>query len=247
MPIRFGRRSCNIIGKVAVAWLLFSALASPVHAENVRAEDYSAFWLWAGVKPQKALGNAEELFLLAGEVRDNDKPHIISQRSATPHLNGPKVWIVYRAQTLAWDENIILDVLAHIETWREAGNNMAGLQIDFDAGTKSLARYATFLAEIRARLPEQYRLSITGLLDWSANGDPAGLDALAGVVDEVVLQIYQGRRVIPGYQSYLTKLATLAVPFRIGLLQGGEWDPPATLSKNPNFKGYVVFLLNNPT
>ena len=63
-------------------------------------------------------------------------------------------------------------------------------------------------------------------------------------VDEVVLQIYQGRRVIPGYRDYLRRLDALKVPFRIGLLQGGEWDAPAGLEANPNFRGYVVFLLN---
>ena len=82
------------------------------------------------------------------------------------------------------------------------------------------------------------------MLNWSANGDPAGLDALAGVVDEAVLQIYQGRRVIPGYESYLSRLGRLKIPFRIGLLQGGEWSVPPGLESHPYFRGYVVFLLN---
>ncbi len=30
----------------------------------------------------------------------------------------------------------------------------------------------------------------------------------------------------------------------IGLLQGGEWQPPENLSLTPNFQGYVVFLRN---
>ena len=102
----------------------------------------------------------------------------------------------------------------------------------------------TFLKSLRARLPKQYKLGITGLLDWSANGDPKGLDALAGVVDEFVLQIYQGRRVIPGYSAYLAKLDRITIPFRIGLLQNGEWTPPPGLASNPQFQGYVVFLLN---
>ena len=78
---------------------------------------------------------------------------------------------------------------------------------------------------------------ITVLLDWSNNGHPEGLDALAGVVDEVVLQIYQGRRVIPGYSAYLAKLGRITVPFRIGLLQNGEWTPPPALAANPRFQG----------
>jgi len=80
--------------------------------------------------------------------------------------------------------------------------------------------------------------------DWSAHGDPAGLDRLAGTVDEVVLQIYQGRHVIPGYAGYLSRLGAMKVPFRIGLLQGGEWRAPPGLETNPKFRGYVVFLRN---
>ena len=97
---------------------------------------------------------------------------------------------------------------------------------------------------LRRWLPPRYRLGITGLLDWSANGDPRGLDLLAGTVDEAVLQIYQGRHVIPGYAGYLARLGGMRMPFRIGLLQGGEWRTPAILLTNPWFRGYVVFLRN---
>lgn len=240
MPTRIGRRSFSIIGSAALA----CCLARNTFANPVRAEDHSAFWLWAGVKPQPALEAAKELYILAGEVRDDDNPHIISQRSATPRVSNANVWIVYRAQTINWDEGIVKLILAKTVEWQAAGNKVTGLQIDFDAGTKNLERYAAFLATFRSRLPAKLKLSITGLLDWSANGDPAGLAALGDVVDEVVLQIYQGRRVIPGYQDYLGKIQRLPVPFRIGLLQGGEWQPPTGLESNPFFKGYVVFLLN---
>jgi hypothetical protein len=224
--------------------LALMTLAAPARAEMVRVEDHDSFWLWAGVEPQAALFGAKEIYLLAGEVSDRGPTHVISQRSAIPHVIGPDVWIVYRAQTVDWNEAVVADVLVHVESWRAAGNKIVGLQIDFDAGTKHLERYAEFLAQLRARLPNQYRLGVTGLLDWSANGDPAGLDALAGVVDEVVLQIYQGRHVIPGYESYLERLKRMKVPFRIGLLQGGDWHPPADLAANPCFRGTVVFLLN---
>ena len=134
--------------------------------------------------------------------------------------------------------------MAQITRWRAAGNRVVGLQIDFDARTRHLTDYAAFLLDLKRRLPTDCALSITGLLDWSANGDPAGLDALAGTVDEVVLQIYQGRRVIPGYAGYLDRLHRLKVPFRIGLLQNGEWHEPSGLRANTEFRGYVVFLLN---
>ena len=62
----------------------------------------------------------------------------------------------------------------------------------------------------------------------------------------MVLQTYQGRRTIPGYQAYMARLGRLKVPFKIGLLEGGEWTAPADLAANPWFRGYVVFLKNMP-
>ena len=54
----------------------------------------------------------------------------------------------------------------------------------------------------------------------------------------------QGRHVIPGYERYLNRLDHLKIPFRVGLLQGGEGNEPYGLSSNPWFRGYVVFLQN---
>ena len=244
MATQFGLRHSSIIGKFLACLAALFCSVGIAQAEIVQAESYPAFWLWAGVQPQPALQQAREIYLLAGEVSGNSHPHIISQRSAAPHLTGPKVWVVYRAQTIAWNDAILDDILAHLEAWRSNGNNIIGLQIDFDAGTKHLENYARFLKTVRAQLPRGYQLGVTGLLDWSAHASPEGLQALSGTVDEVVLQIYQGRHVIPGYEAYLAKLTDLNVNFKIGLLQGGNWVAPRSLANNPFFKGYVVFLLN---
>ena len=169
---------------------------------------------------------------------------------AAAHENLPRVrhaelWMVVRVETLAWPPAVHDQFLAQLARWEAAGNRLVGLQIDFDAGTRHLEGYARFLRDLRARVPDRYRLGVTGLLDWSSNGDTAGLDALAGTVDEVVLQIYQGRRVIPGYAAYLRNLDRMHMPFRIGLLQGGAWQAPTGLAANPWFRGYVVFMQNS--
>jgi len=210
----------------------------------VDARQYDAFWLWAGVKPQPALTHASRIYLLQGAVVGGDVARLVAQRPAVPRIRHAEVWMVFRVETLAWNPQIHAQLLAALDRWQRAGNRVAGVQIDFDARTRHLSSYAAFLKTLRARLPTRYKLGITGLLDWSANGDPEGLDRVAGVVDEVVVQIYQGRHVIPGYRGYLAKLGRLHVPFRIGLLQGGEWIPPPGLTANPRFRGYVVFLLN---
>jgi hypothetical protein len=216
-------------------------------ADVVRAADYDAFWLWAGVKPQPALAGARTLYILQGQVAasggDGDG-RLIAQGGAVPHLHGGEIWLDYRAHTLRWSPAVYDQILARLRRWRVAGDPVMGVQIDFDSGTRHLADYAAFLRDLRGRLPADCRLSITGLLDWSSQGDSAALDALGGVVDEVVLQTYQGRRTIPSYQAYMASLGRMTLPFRIGLAEGGDWIPPPGLAANPWFRGYVVFLSN---
>jgi hypothetical protein len=232
----------------AIAVLLVVLLWTPAAQANPAAvEDTDSFWLWAGVQPQPVLARAQRLYLLQAEVKATEPARLVAQRAAVPRLATKEIWMVIRVETLDWPDAVYAQVLASLERWRAAGNKVVGIQIDFDAATRHLDTYATFLTDLHHRLPPDCRLGVTGLLDWSAHGDAAGLAALAGVVDEVVLQIYQGRHVIPGYERYLAGLDRLRLPFRIGLLQGGDWQAPAGLAENPWFNGYVVFLVNPVT
>lgn len=227
-------------------WLLLCAPWGVLSAAPVKAEQYHAFWLWAGVRPQPVLAQAHTLYLLQGQI----DPHGAEGRGrlrAQGPAAGPlqaELWLVYRAHTLDWPDEIVPQLLARVERWRRHGNRVRGIQIDFDVGTRHLARYASFLEQLRQRLPADCGLSITGLLDWGSNGDPMVLNRLGKTLDEVVVQTYQGRHSIPDQQRYLPRVAQLRLPFRIGLVQHGEWRAPKELETNPWFRGYVVFLLN---
>ena len=242
-----GRR-CGCAAALAVTLGLALGLASSAAAGTVRAADYDAFWLWAGVQPQPALERARTLYILQGQVapgsRADDEGRLIAQGGAVPHLARGEIWLDYRAHTLRWSPAVYAQILARLARWRAAGDPVVGLQVDFDSGTRHLADYAAFLKDLRARLPADCRLSITGLLDWSSQGDSAALGALGGVVDEVVLQTYQGRHTIPGYAAYLARLSRMTIPFKIGLVEGGDWTAPPDIAANPWFRGYVVFLKN---
>lgn len=225
-----------------VACLLLTS-CQPVPS-TVDAAEYDSFWLWAGVKPQPVLDSARTIYILEGEVRGSDRPRLISLRPATPQVQHAELWIVYRVETIRWNEPIYEQVLRDLARWRRAGNRVEGVQIDFDAATKGLSGYAEFLRTLRKRLPSDSALSVTGLLDWSSQGDVADLNQLAAVVDELVLQTYQGRSTISGYEKYLASLKRIDMPYKIGLVQNGEWKAPAALAKDPNFRGYIVFLVN---
>ncbi len=211
----------------------------------VDANQYEAFWLWAGVKPQPVLDEAKAIYILGAEIRAPDRGGLQVLRPFPPDSEKVDIWLVVRLETLELSESDFAAILDLATRWSLVGNKLAGVQIDFDANTRGLDIYATFLGDLRQRLPKKYRLSITGLMDWSANGNSQHLQELAGVVDEAVFQTYQDRDTIPGYEKWLRNLDDLPMPFRIGLVQGGEWLEPDILSKNPNFKGYVIFLLNS--
>lgn len=219
-------------------------LARPLAAATVMAERYQAFWLWAGVRPQSVLAQAQTLYLLQGEVRRDGELVVLGP--PVSRLKFPQLWLSYRVQTLSWPDGVLRDLLRQRAAWQAAGNPVIGLQIDFDAATAHLAQYAGFLRRLRAQLPDDCQLSVTGLLDWSANGEVAELNGLKGTVDELVVQTYRGRQTVTRYTAYLPSLLRLTLPFKLGLVQGGEWDPAwqRRLARLPNYAGEVVFLLN---
>jgi hypothetical protein len=230
-----------------LAWLLLLLSTSATAA--VDARDYDAFWLWGGVNGQPVLAQAKTLYLLQGQIsiakRDpQQRVNFIAQGMSVKALPQPDLWIVYRAHTLHWPESIYRQLFGQVERWKRAGNHVVGIQIDFDARTRYLNEYVEFLRDLRQRLPGEYRLSITGLMDWSSNADPAAIGQLKGIVDEVVVQTYQGRHSIPDYGAYLPRINRLGLPYKIGLIQGGEWQVPGYLQGSEWFRGYVVFLQN---
>ena len=223
---------------------MLTAGCAPGGQGRVDPRGFRAFFLWAGVRAPAWLGDAEEVYVLSGEVRRGDPARIAVLRPQPPRGVSAALWLVIRAERLDWSAADFAQILADLRRWEGMGNQVRGLQVDFDAATRGLAGYATFLADLRRRLPARWRLSITGLMDWSANGDPAALAGLAGVVDELVVQTYQGRATIPGYEAYLARIARLPVPYKVALVEGGEWREPPGLARDPQFRGFVVFLVN---
>ena len=226
---------------LAGAVLVSCQQAAPVGRVDPAA--YDQFFLWAGVAPPAAVDRASVLYILGGEIRRGGPVRLVDMRAGVPRGLKAKVWLVVRAERLDWDVQTWQTITGMLARWRAAGNRLEGLQIDFDAATEGLGGYRAFLADVRRRLPPGTRLSITGLLDWSANGDPEALAALAGVVDEVVIQTYQARTTIPGYAAYFRHIDQLPILHKIALVEGGEWTAPEALARDRRFSGYVVFLL----
>ncbi|UIP06171.1 DUF3142 domain-containing protein [Erythrobacter sp. SDW2] len=214
--------------------------ASP--SGTVDAADYRAFFLWPGVEPVPQMQGADAVYVLWGELRkaDPDRSEVLFQ--GVPQGRASELWLVVRAERTDWGDGAYSQLLAAAGRWNRDGR-LTGIQIDFDSSTGELRGYAAFLARLRQRMPDGLKLSATGLLDWPANASKADLAALAGALDEIVIQTYQGSTTIPEYADYIAAVRRLPMPYRVALVEGGAWEAPPDLSSDPNFKGYVVFLL----
>lgn len=233
--------------RVVWLWALVMVLLAPAVKAQVLAEDYRQFWLWGGVHPQAALDRATDVYVLQGEVMRAGDQALLQVQGATPTLFPvERVWLVYRVRSLDWSPRVIAGVVNQWQYWKTTGTHMEGIQLDFDARTYHLAAYADFLRELRRQLPRDAKLSITGLLDWTKTGDVGALNGLRGTLDEMVVQTYKGRSTVPDYARYLSSLSALRIPFKVGLVQGGAWDPvwQARLGKLAFYRGEVVFLVN---
>jgi len=219
---------------------------SAVTSDQVNANDYDAFWIWGNIKSTPYLSNAKEIYILQGEVRlEKSSNHsiLIQQGISVVKIPHQKVWLVFRNHHLNWQSTEIENILQRVLQWESAGNHIQGIQIDFDVPTKNLKAYGLFLQQLRKQLPQHYQLSITSLMDWGNLRDPDTLRLFRENIDEMVIQTYQGSTTIPNYQAYLTKASTLKLPYKIGLVQHGKWDHQLKFDTDPNFKGFVVFLL----
>lgn len=239
-----GKTTAYLLVKLFVSYLLIS----PLCFANVDATHYDEFWLWSGIKSQSVLEKASTIYLLRGQIIQNynNNTYLLNQRGFITPQSNQSVWLVYRAHTLNWNQAIFTAITKELKHWQIHNISIKGIQIDFDVPTQKLSDYITFLEKIRTWLPKNYQLSITGLLDWGSNSDPIIINQLANTVDEVIFQTYQGKETIQDYPIYLKKLEAIKLPFKIGIIQYGDWQPLLSLEKNPYFKGYVVFLQNKP-
>lgn len=225
--------------------LVTASAAGKTDADYVDTRDYRAFWLWSGVWSQPVLKQAETLYLHQAEiVTGRQGARFLKLGQPLGKLQAPALWITVRVTTLDIPDEVLAAVLRLPARWAAAGNRVVGLQIDFDAATYQLDKYAAFLNHLRSQLPAEFALGVTGLLDWAKTGNISQLNGLP--IDELVIQTYQGKRTVTQYEQYLPALLKLRVPFKIGLVQQGVWNTQwqQRLATSPYYRGEVVFLVN---
>lgn len=210
--------------------------------DRVSAQDHHNFWWWPGVQLPSGL-DIHRVYVLSASL--NNRGNIVHYRQTPPRLRKiVEVVVVIRLEQLADATTIAKLAGQEVAAWRLAGNNVRGIQIDFDSGTTALDNYTQFLTKLRQELELNLLLSVTGLMDWG-NARDYDMQALTATVDEIVFQTYQGKSTLHGYPAYIDKITALGIPFKVGLVSDGQFSAKTAqqLAAEDNFQGYVVFLL----
>ncbi len=230
----------SVLSLCLISWIGYSA--------RQEATDY---WAWdPSVHLSRVLQHAGKLYLLEGEWLQHGGVVDFQRRGFPPaNASDHPIVLVYRLEAMQWEERLQRHIQQDIDAFEAKGNHLWGIQLDFDAATEKLGAYAVLLQQVRAWLPPNYHLSITGLLDWGSQGRLDALNALQNVVSEVVFQTYQGRHPLKDCPQYLARLSkrAITVPFKVGLVEHGDYDPGtlAEVTRHPFYRGNVVFLLPN--
>ncbi|MGH8348479.1 MAG: DUF3142 domain-containing protein [Pseudomonas sp.] len=154
-------------------------------------------------------------------------------------------------------EEITAQIRQVISDWQGQGLNLAGVEIDHDAGNARLPAYREFLAHLREALPTSLPLSITALPSWL---DSRELPALLSTVDSSVLQVHavsdprrglfdadQARQWAKAWSRVTTKPFYLALPaYGVALLPSAGGAPVVESEVTVEREGQRRELLADP-
>lgn len=154
-------------------------------------------------------------------------------------------------------EDVTAQIRQVISDWQGQGLNLAGVEIDHDAGNARLLAYREFLAHLRAALPTSLPLSITALPSWL---DSRELPALLSTADSSVLQVHavsdprrglfdadQARQWAKAWSRITTKPFYLALPaYGVALLPSAGGAPVVESEVTLEREGLRRELLADP-
>jgi hypothetical protein len=225
-----------------VLLLVFSGVS--LHSDSNNGSNHVSYWLWAGLEASDAPANSE-LYVYQGRIKTVADMTSYERLGLYPYpIKSSKLLLVYRLEGGLPDAKDVLDVFQRsVAQWQRHPVTVTGIQLDFDSPTSKLLIYSQFVEEVRKQLPKNCELSVTGLGDWAISGNEGAMRSISSSTDEIVFQLYQGRRPLPDIEQYLKGLANYQFPFRIGLLSGFTISKSVDrLKANPNYRGIIYFV-----
>lgn len=206
-------------------------------------------WLWAGRSASAVPADLVQTAPVYVHQATFERPHpgreippVRRQGLGPINLPGRKIFIVYRLERLP-NPAAVADLFSYdADMWRLRGNEIAGLQIDFDSPSGRLGAYIAFLQQLRTGLCDGCALSVTGLADWASSASRSELLRLADSTDEIIFQLYNGKSPIPALSQYAAHISRFERPFKVGILPSQRDNLPFNLLSSPQFRGAVIFL-----
>ncbi len=204
----------------------------------------TSYWVWAGVPFNRVPKLGSSVYVFQGQILDKAGQIYFAKQGLSSFNTGLReLYLVFRLSSLKHIDalNNLLEFAIH--SWEKHGNIVKGVQLDFDSSTPNLNKYGDFLKRVRGLLPRNYQLSITGLGDWVRSKESTD-KWFFGSVDEVIFQLYQGRKSISDREYYIGKMATLKTPFKVGILESDPLSPNEEkfLKNCSQYRGIVLFL-----
>lgn len=230
--------------RVLVCLLYF--LSSPLGA---KVPDPPAYWIWAGISPPRELTEETLLYVYQGEIGQNQGRMIHRKLGLAPYPLAQDIVLVYRAHFPVPDPQDILRVFhASRLHWEKHKVRVVGLQLDVDVPTKRLGAYAGALKDIRTHLDPSFMLSITGLGDWTEPTARQGLRDVSLNTDEMVIQLYQERRMHKNHAHFSQRLCESGLPFKVGILANVPHKTYLeTAERCAGFRGTLFFVQREGT
>lgn len=177
---------------VACAWLALAGCSKSVQPLPNDAYVWQRVWADGVVSAMRESNGLVGTWHVLGAELDaharwND---VTPDWHALASTHAPVVVVVRIDGTLDRLDDVasIAHIAAVLDTWKQRGVNVAGVEIDHDCATARLAGYQRFLAMLHTRLDPSIKLSITALPTWLDS--PAALDGVLAQTDEAVLQVH---------------------------------------------------------
>ncbi len=221
---------------------LFFLLILALWSEGSQAACGSrAAWVWSG-RPASEVAKFDVAYIYQGNVVGER----FQRRGLSPYP-APVAEVVPVVRLVA--TNGLLPTAAHVAkvargiagSWESHGKLVKTVQLDHDAPTRRLGQYADLLVAVKNELAGRYRLSITGLADWVTSGQEADVVRLHEIADEVVIQLYDDRQAVAGFDRVARRLLGLAPKAALGVLP--EMILPDEVCASPVLGRVVAFDL----
>lgn len=196
-----------------------------------------SYWIWSPHDLSYVDADAE-LILYQGDV---DTAWRFEQRGIQPHPlqhDGP-ITLLFRLYSLGPAEDVAAQYQQFKQDWARRGVAVQGLQIDYDSPSSRLDEYRQWLQELRAALPGE-PLSATTLATYVFDA-PEAFARLAGEVDYLAMQLYQGHAPHTNYRAVINYLRAEQLPHRVGVTLSPDFPSDSELCAR-HCAGVSVFL-----